>query len=232
MKTMILAAGRGERMRPLTEHTPKPMLRCGKEPLIGHHLRHLAAAGLSEIVINHAYLGEQIEAGLGDGTDWGVAIRYSPECSGGLETAGGIATALPLLGSAPFLVINGDVYTDFSFSEALVVAQSLAADTLAHLWLVPNPAHNPNGDFHLDAVGKIHSEHDQAPRYTFSGIGIYRPELFVNTSAHKPAKLAPLLRKAMREGRVTGALFEGVWLDVGTPERLEQAAKLSEQSAY
>lgn len=148
MKAMILAAGRGERMRPLTDHTPKPLLKVGSEPLIGWHIRRLKNAGFTEIVINHAWLGEQIEATLGNGAQYGVSIAYSPESTGGLETAGGIATALPLLGDAPFLVINGDVLTDIDFNAARQAAASLqTSNLLAHIWLVPNPPHNPEGDF-------------------------------------------------------------------------------------
>ena len=150
MKAMILAAGRGERMRPLTDHTPKPLLKVGSEPLIGWHIRRLKNAGFTEIVINHAWLGEQIEATLGNGAQYGVNIAYSPESTGGLETAGGIATALPLLGDAPFLVINGDVFADIDFYAARQAASSLqTSNLLAHIWLVPNPPHNPEGDFSI-----------------------------------------------------------------------------------
>lgn len=222
---MILAAGRGERMRPLTDHTPKPLLCAGDEPLIGWHLRRLKAAGISEIVINHAWLGAQIEATLGNGTAYGVNIAYSPEGEQGLETAGGIATALPLLGDAPFLVINGDILTDMDFQAAMQRAATLPENQLAHLWLVANPAHNPNGDFALDDQGWLHAKRDlpHSQNLTFSGAGIYRPELFANTPKHMPAKLAPLLRAAMDKGQVRGEVHTGLWLDVGTPERLAQA---------
>ncbi len=159
MKAMILAAGRGERMRPLTDRTPKPLLKAGGEALIVHHLRRLHAAGFRDIVINHAWLGRQIEDALGDGAAWGVNIAYSPENEGGLETAGGIATALPLLGNQPFLVVNGDVFTDIDFQAAAERAAALAERSLlAHLWLVPNPPHHPAGDFALDNSGLLHAD--------------------------------------------------------------------------
>ena len=231
MKAMILAAGRGERMRPLTDTLPKPMLPCGREPLIGWHLRCLAAAGIREIVINHAWLGEKIEQGLGNGSRYGVSIRYSPEAPGGLETAGGIATALPFLGSEPFLVINGDILTDFDCRAAVERAAQMSAHTLAHLWLVPNPPHHPQGDFRLQAGGQVTDAESQEPAHTFSGIGLYRPELFAHTAARQRAKLAPLLCQAMRQGQVSGEMHTGLWLDVGTPERLQEAARISEQWA-
>ena len=231
MKAMILAAGRGERMRPLTDTLPKPMLPCGREPLIGWHLRRLAAADITDIIINHAWLGRKIEQGLGNGSRYGVSIRYSPETHGGLETAGGIATALPLLGQYPFLVINGDILTDFDCRTALRRAAELPAHTLAHLWLVPNPPHHPQGDFRLQTNGLL-ADHapetaDSPAAHTFSGIGLYRPELFADTPPHQPAKLAPLLRRAIRRGQVSGEMHTGLWIDVGTPERLQEAARLS-----
>jgi MurNAc alpha-1-phosphate uridylyltransferase len=210
MKAMILAAGRGERMRPLTDHTPKPLLVAGGKPLIVHHIERLAAAGTREIVINHAHLGERIEAALGDGGRWGVRIRYSQEGTA-LETGGGIFRALPLLGPGPFLVVNGDVWTDLDFARL-----RLADGLLAHLVLVDNPAHHPNGDFALaDGLALAEGE----PRYTFSGIGLYEPALFRNcTPGAFP--LAPLLRSAMARRRVSGQHHAGVWLDIGTPGRL------------
>lgn len=224
MKAMILAAGRGERMRPLTDTCPKPLLQAGGEPLIGWHLRRLKAAGFTEIVINHAWLGAKIEAALGSGAAYGVHIAYSPEGEKGLETAGGIATALPLLGDGPFIVVNGDVYTDYPFARLLAQAPQLRADgVLAHLVLTSNPEHNPNGDFSLDAAGRVHD----APGLTFSGIGVYHPALFANTPPGAPAKLAPLLRAAMARGQVSGECWNGQWLDVGTPARLEHARALA-----
>lgn len=229
MKAMILAAGRGERMRPLTDHTPKPLLKAGNEPLIGWHLRRLKAAGIDEIVINHAWLGQRIEDTLGDGSAYGVHIAYSPEGAQGLETAGGIATALPLLGDSPFLVINGDVLTDIDFQAALKHAQQLnSINHLAHLYLVDNPEHNPQGDFALNTVsGSLNSDRSMGKSGTFSGIGVYHPVLFAHMPAHTPAKLAPLLRAAMDEGQVSGEWHSGLWLDVGTPERLAQADELA-----
>lgn len=224
MKAMILAAGRGERMRPLTDHTPKPLLHAGGEPLIGWHLRRLKAAGIEQIVINHAWLGQKIEDTLGDGAAYGVHIAYSPEGAQGLETAGGIATALPLLGDAPFLVINGDVLTDINFQAAQQIATSLPnTGKLAHLWLVPNPEHNPTGDFGLLNNGLLDANPHNGTGATFSGAGVYLPELFANTPPRTAAKLAPLLREAMSQQRVSGEMHTGLWLDVGTPERLAQA---------
>lgn len=215
MKAMILAAGRGERMRPLTDHTPKPLLEAGCKPLILWHIERLAAAGFRELVINHAHLGMQIEAALGNGAQFGVSIRYSAEVEA-LETAGGIAQAMPLLGDAPFLVVNGDVYTDYDFTR---LRNRLSDDLLAWLVLVDNPAHNGKGDFALDG-GKVVEQGDTL--FTFSGIGIYRPELFASIARGSKAKLAPLLREAMRSGKVGGEHFAGRWLDIGTPERLAE----------
>ncbi|AUZ06167.1 MULTISPECIES: N-acetylmuramate alpha-1-phosphate uridylyltransferase MurU [Vitreoscilla] len=224
MKAMILAAGRGERMRPLTDSTPKPLLQVGAEPLIGWHLRRLKQAGFSDIVINHAWLGQQIEDVLQDGSQYGLNIQYSAEGTQGLETAGGIATALPLLGDEPFLVINGDVLTDIDFAIAKnKMAQIDGKQTLAHLWLVHNPDHNPNGDFGLQDAYVVSQATKQ---YTFSGCGIYHPALFAHTPMQQAAKLAPLLRAAMNEQHITGNVHQGLWLDVGTIERLEQARQI------
>jgi MurNAc alpha-1-phosphate uridylyltransferase len=224
MKAMILAAGRGERMRPLTDRTPKPLLPVGGKPLIAWHLERLAAAGLRDVVINHAHLGHQIEHALGDGSRWGLAIRYSPEPEGALETAGGIANALPLLDSDdPFLVVNGDIFCDWDVARA---ANALRPGDLAHLVLVPNPPHHPHGDFCLQ-VGRVDAE--CAPRaaadaqvLTFSGIGIYRPQVFAGIQRGQKAKLAPLLRTAMAQNQVSGELHAGCWIDVGTPQRLDE----------
>lgn len=224
MKAMILAAGRGERMRPLTDATPKPLLQVGAEPLIGWHLRRLKQAGFSDIVINHAWLGQQIEEVLQDGGQYGLNIQYSAEGAQGLETAGGIATALPLLGDEPFLVINGDVLTDIDFAAAKqIMSQIDGKHILAHLWLVNNPEHNPKGDFGLQDAHVISQATKQ---YTFSGCGVYHPNLFANTPAQQAAKLAPLLRAAMMQQQITGNLHQGLWLDVGTVERLEQARNI------
>jgi MurNAc alpha-1-phosphate uridylyltransferase len=208
---MILAAGRGERMRPLTDRTPKPLLPVAGKPLIVWHLERLARAGFRDIVINHAHLGEQIEALLDDGSAWGVSIRYSAEPPGALETAGGIAKALPMLGGDQFLVVNGDIWCDLDFATL----PTLAGNDIAHLVLVPNPPQHPDGDFDLQD-GRV----GVSPRLTFSGIGIYRPELFASVERGKPAKLAPLLREAMSADRVSGQTHTGRWVDVGTPERL------------
>jgi len=229
MKAMILAAGRGERMRPLTDHTPKPLLLAGGEPLIGWHLRRLRAAGISQIVINHAWLGAQIEATLGDGAAYGVHIAYSPEGGKGLETAGGIATALPLLGDAPFLVINGDVLTDIDFQAAIRIADALPqSGKLAHLWLVDNPPHHPEGDFGLLSDGLVSASSTDGQALTFSGVGVYHPALFKDTPAHQAAKLAPLLRQAMNQSQISGEHHNGLWLDVGTVERLQEADRIAQ----
>lgn len=212
MKCMILAAGLGTRMRPLTDTTPKPLLKVGGIPLIVWHIERLAHDDFKEVVINIAHLGHQIPEALGDGSEWGINITYSDEQEeGGLESAGGIVKALPLLGDEPFLVVNGDIWTDYDFQDH----RKLADGILAHLILVPNPEHNPEGDFALDGNRVIDNQ-----QYTFSGIGYYSPKLFEGIPYGKSA-LAPLLRAAMKEGKVTGELYEGEWLDIGTPERLE-----------
>jgi len=211
MKAMILAAGRGERMRPLTDHTPKPLLQVGGKPLIVWHLERLAKAGFKEVVINHAHLGKQIEQALGSGSAWGLSIEYSSEIKA-LETAGGIANALPLLGDSPFLVVNGDVFTEINFGILQLVSPNLA-----HLVMVDNPPQHPDGDFALDS-GKITARGSH--KLTFSGVGVYHPALFVDVDRSQAAKLAPLLRSAMAEGLVTGDHYQGVWHDIGTPERL------------
>ena len=211
---MILAAGRGERMRPLTDEVPKPLLPVGGRPLIVWQIERLARAGIRNLVINHAHLGQMIEATLGDGAAWDVHLRYSAEGEGrALETGGGILRALPMLGDGPFLVINGDVWTDID-----PAGLALAEGDLAHLVMVDNPPHHPGGDFHL-ASGRLHAEGE--PRLTFSGIGVYRRELFVDCPAGA-FPLAPLLRAAMRAGRVSGEHHTGQWVDVGTPERLAE----------
>jgi MurNAc alpha-1-phosphate uridylyltransferase len=219
MRAMILAAGRGERMRPLTDHCPKPLLPAGGRPLIEWHLHALARAGIIDVVINHAHLGAMIEAALGDGTRFGLRIRYSREPQA-LETAGGIAQALPLLGSMPFLVINGDVFCDFDPARASsIAAQMRAVDLLAWCVMVPNPPHHPRGDFSL-RDGLIGN--DEAERLTFSGIGVYQPALFAGVPAGAKAKLAPLLAAAAAQRRAGGERHDGRWTDVGTPQRLAQ----------
>lgn len=227
---MILAAGRGERMRPLTDHTPKPLLSVGGKPLIVWQIQRLVAAGISDLVINHAHLGEQIERALGDGSRWGARIRYSPEGEGrALETGGGIFRALALLGPRPFLVVNGDVWTDLDFRGL-----NLPGDKLALLVLIDNPPHHPSGDFILDGARVIDRVIDGAiapdargpssparPRLTFSGVGVYRPALF-DGCRDGPFPLAPLLRSAMAADRVVGVHHRGAWVDVGTPQRLAE----------
>lgn len=217
MHAMILAAGRGERMRPLTDATPKPLLRAGGRALIEYHLEALVRAGIDDIVINHAHLGDRIEAALGDGSRYGARIRYSAEPEGALETGGGIFQALPLLGEGPFLVVNGDVWTDLDYASL-----PRAFDGLAYLLLVDNPAHHPGGDFCLDGGRVLVCD---GPRLTFSGIGLYRAALFRDC---RPGRfpLAPLLRDAMAAGQVRGAHFQGRWLDIGTPQRLAELDRM------
>jgi N-acetyl-alpha-D-muramate 1-phosphate uridylyltransferase len=218
---MILAAGRGERMRPLTDHTPKPLLKVGGKPLIVWHLERLAKAGFKEIVINHAHLGAQIESALGNGAAWGVSIAYSPE-NVALETAGGIANALHLLGDVPFLVVNGDIYTEIDFKntalEANIHAGAGHALKSVYLVLVDNPPQHPNGDFAIEN-GKL--QHVGKKMLTFSGVGVYHPDLFKEIVKGEPAKLAPLLRKAIDNKAATAQYYQGVWHDIGTPERLK-----------
>ena len=220
MHAMILAAGRGERMRPLTDTVPKPLLPVAGKPLIVWHLEKLARAGIRDVVINHAWLGNKIESALGSGAQFGLNIRYSAETSA-LETAGGIATALPMLGSEPFLVINGDIWCDWDVQQAQAIAKNLSAQ-VQHAWLllVPNPAHHPDGDFDLSHSGLVGT--GALNRHTFSGIGVYAPALFSRTRPGQPAKLAPLLREAMSNRAVSGTLHTGAWVDVGTPQRLKE----------
>lgn len=208
---MILAAGRGERMRPLTDHVPKPLLLIAGKPLIVWHLERLSQAGFKEVVINHAHLGEMIEAALKDGAQWGMRIRYSSEPLA-LETAGGIANALNLLGGDPFLVVNGDVFTDIPFAEL-----KLSRGKLAHLVLIDNPPQHTQGDF---AFANERITLNGEPKLTFSGVGIYHPALFAGLVRGKPAKLAPLLKQAIADSKVTAEHFNGIWHDIGTPERL------------
>ncbi|WP_368644650.1 N-acetylmuramate alpha-1-phosphate uridylyltransferase MurU [Castellaniella ginsengisoli] len=225
MRAMILAAGRGERMRPLTDTCPKPLLPAGGRPLIAWHLERLARAGITDILVNHAWLGERIEAALGDGRAYGVRLRYSAE-SPALETAGGIARALPFFQGQPFLVLNGDVWCDWDPGRAPGLAAGWPANRLAHLVLVDNPAHHPDGDFVLDADGltapRPDTSDEAASALTFAGIGLYRPALFADTDPDQPAPLAPLLRRAMARRAVSGERHAGQWTDVGTPERLAE----------
>lgn len=213
MKAMILAAGRGERMRPLTDTTPKPLLQAGGKPLIVHLIDRLRWGGFHDLVINHAYLAQQLVSVLGDGRGFGVSIQYSAEPEGALDTGGGILNAITLLGSAPFLVINGDVWTDYPFHR--LKAEPLH---LAHLVMVNNPAHHLDGDFAV-VDGKIDLK--AGNRLTFSGIGVYRPELFAGrVEARFP--LASLLREAAGQGKVTAEHYTGQWIDIGTPQRLRE----------
>ena len=213
---MILAAGRGERMRPLTDRLPKPLLVAGGKPLIVWHVEKLAAAGFSRIVINHAHLGGMIEDALGDGARFGVDIVYSPEAEA-LETAGGIAQALPLLGAAPFAVVNADVYCDFDYARLAAAAGLLEQQDLnAHLVLVANPAHHPEGDFAL-REGRIALD---GARLTFSGLAAYSPAMFGAIPRGTRANLAPLLREQIALRKAGGEQHAGLWRDIGTPERL------------
>ncbi|RLA77662.1 MAG: mannose-1-phosphate guanylyltransferase [Epsilonproteobacteria bacterium] len=214
MKAMILAAGRGERMRPLTDSLPKPLLEVHDKPLIVWHLENLSRAGFKEIVINIAHLGYKIPEVLGDGSAWGVNIIYSDEQeSGALESAGGIVKALPLLGSEPFVVVNGDIFCDYKFDTNFDLKGNLA-----HLILVPNPKHNSNGDFGLKNACVLN---DDKNKYTFSGIGYYNPTLFKDLEVQKSA-LAPLLRVEIEKKNISGELFSGIWHDIGTPQRLKE----------
>ncbi len=213
MKAIILAAGKGERMRPLTENIPKPLLEVGEKPLILYHIERLVCAGITEIVINHGRLGEKIEAALGNGSRYGAAIRYSPEGDEPLETGGGIFNALRLLGGAVFIAVNADVWSDFPFARLPPEPAGLA-----HLVLVDNPPHHTGGDFALSG-GRLALE--GGVKLTFSGIGLYRPELF-HECEYGRFPLAPLLRQATAQGLVSGEHYRGLWLDVGTPECLRQ----------
>jgi N-acetyl-alpha-D-muramate 1-phosphate uridylyltransferase len=210
---MILAAGRGERMRPLTDSKPKSLLEVRGKALIVRLVETLVGAGLRDLVINHAHLGRMIETALGNGARFGARIRYSPEAEA-LETAGGIAKALPLLGDGAFIAVNGDIFCDFDFG---VLARRTPGERLAHLVLVANPPHHPRGDFALDGA-EVGTSGDRM--WTFSGIGLYRPELFAGVAPGTKAQLAPLLRAAMAQKQVTGEVHRGIWHDVGTPERL------------
>jgi MurNAc alpha-1-phosphate uridylyltransferase len=219
MKAMILAAGRGERLRPLTERLPKPLVEAGGRPLLDWHLQRLAQAGVREAVINVAHLGEQIVAHAGDGARYGMRIAWSREAQP-LETAGGIAQALELLGDAPFLLVNSDIYCEFNF--ALLRGLSLQ-DDLAHIVLVPNPRHHPQGDFTMEH-GKVGN--GAAPRYTYAGIAVMSPAMVAGVRAGEKAPLGPLLRKAADQRRLAGELYRGLWTDVGTMARLDELRTL------
>ena len=217
MRAMILAAGRGERMRPLTDTMPKPLLRVAGQCLIEYHLQRLVSAGFHDIVINHAYLGTQIEQTLGNGHRYGARIAYSPEGDQVLGTGGGIVKALPLLGPEPFLVVNGDVWCDYPFAQLRRPLQGLA-----HLVLVNNPPQHLDGDFILI---NQQVKREGGSRLTFSGIGLYHPDLFAGYTPH-PFPLAPLLIEAMHNDQVTGEHYQGIWVDVGTPQRLKQVEEM------
>ena len=213
MRAMVLAAGRGERMRPLTDRTPKPLLEVGGKALIEYHLAALQQAGVYDVVINHAWLGEQIESRLGNGDRYGLRIEYSPEIPEALETAGGIIQALARLGTEPFIVINGDIWCDYPLQRL-----PHHPDGLAYLVMVDNPPHNPQGDFCLNN-GSLQTEGES--KLTYSGIGVYHPQLFAGLEPGiRP--LAPLLRNAMAAGQVSGEHYRGRWYDIGTPERLTE----------
>lgn len=218
MKAMILAAGRGERMRPLTDELPKPLLKAGPHCLIEYHLYQLADAGFHEVVINVAWLGEKIIEHIGNGEKYALQIRYSNEGDQALETAGGIVKALPLLGEQAFLVINGDIWTDYPYAKL----KDFNLSGLAHLLLVNNPEHNLQGDFAIKD-NCVLNQGEQ--KFTFSGIGVYSPDFFAGLSQGK-APLAPMLRKAIERGQVSGEVYQGRWLDIGTPQRLQQLEEL------
>jgi MurNAc alpha-1-phosphate uridylyltransferase len=209
---MLLAAGRGERLRPITDTVPKPLVEVAGKPLIVYHLEALARAAIRDVVINLSWLGEKIRTALGDGARYGVRITYSEEGPVPLETGGGIHRALPFLGPAPFLVVNADVWTDVDFGRAL----TLEADADARLLLAPNPPHHPRGDFGLE--GDLVVERD-TDRFTYTGVGVYRPELFAGCAAGK-FPLLPLLQRAIAARRLRGAIYRGEWLDIGSPDRL------------
>lgn len=212
MRAMILAAGRGERLRPLTDTTPKPLLDAGGRSLIEHHLEKLAKAGFREVIINLAHLGDLIRDRLGDGSNWGLNIHYSQEPEGALDSGGGIQQALPLLGDSPFAIINGDIFSQYPLARL----RAIKCDH-AHLVLVPNPAHNPDGDFALQGG---HIIPDGQPRLTFSGISVYHPRFFASGPGGKYS-VVPMLRAAAAQRHVTGEIYKGTWHDIGTRERLD-----------
>lgn len=223
---MILAAGRGERMRPLTDHLPKPLLEAGGKALILWHLERLAHAGFKRVVVNHAWLGQKIESALGDGSQWGLEIIYSPETEA-LETAGGIAQALPLLGDSPFLVVNGDIYCTFDLTRAHSMAVQLESSrrlgVLEQAWclMVANAAHHPEGDFAVHhGILASPSPTRGLPGLTFSGIAVYQPDFFNTVPRGSKMPLRPLLEAGIAKQSLRAEFFDGLWLDIGTPERL------------
>jgi MurNAc alpha-1-phosphate uridylyltransferase len=224
MKAMILAAGFGERLRPLTETTPKPLLRVGGKPLIQYHIENLATVGVRDVVINTGWLGDQVEAFVGDGSRFGVSVQWSREADP-LETGGGIRNALPLLGSEPFLVINSDVWTDYPIEKLIAIDWS-AEDIDAHLVLVGNPEHHPEGDFELSSDGKVTCPQG-GESYTFSGISVMSPEIFaLYPSASQKFPIRDVLAGSIKSGFVSGEVFDGIWQDIGTIERLNALDEL------
>ncbi|WP_404397449.1 N-acetylmuramate alpha-1-phosphate uridylyltransferase MurU [Idiomarina loihiensis] len=218
MRAMILAAGRGSRMRPLTDNQPKPLLPVAGKPLLGYHLEKLANAGVNEVVINHAWHGEQIEDFVGDGSQWGLQVSFSKEPEGGLETAGGIIKALPLLGDAPFWVINGDIWTDWDFSD---LPTRLDEEQLGHLVMVDNPVHHQDGDFVIEHGVLVNEIREGQQTKTFSGVGLYRKELLAPYPEGKQP-LKPFFDRAIDKKQLAASHLGGFWTDVGTPERLHQ----------
>ena len=212
MRAMILAAGRGERLRPLTDSLPKPLIEVGGKPLIEYHLERLAAAGFRDVVINQGHLGHMLPEQLGNGDRWGLSLHWSVEPPEALETGGGMYQALPLLGNGPFLLVNGDIYTDYPLARL----RAIKCD-LAHLVLVPNPPHNPGGDFSLQGARVRSKGPDQ---YTYTGLAVYHPRLLAGCSEGRYS-IVPILREAMETQLVTGELYRGQWLDIGNPERLQ-----------
>lgn len=225
MRAMILAAGRGTRMRPLTDNCPKPLLKAGDHALIEHHIFNLVKAGIRDIIINHAWLGEQIVATLGDGSRYSAKFTYSKETEA-LETAGGINQVLDFFQNQPFLVINGDIWTDWQANQAFTMAEKLGDNILANLVLVDNPPHNPGGDFRLLANGMVKADNKDQQTYTFAGIGIYQPKLFANIKTGAAMRLAPVLKQAMQNNQVMGLYHQGTWFDIGTPDRLESLNRI------
>jgi MurNAc alpha-1-phosphate uridylyltransferase len=219
VKAVVLAAGKGERLRPLTDTTPKPLMAVRGKPLIVHHLERLRDAGFTQLHINTSWLAEKLQTALGDGSRYGVHIHYSYEGPEPLETGGGLFRMLPALGREPFLVVNGDVFTDFPFET---LKHKLKPDFLAHLVMVPNPPHHPKGDFHLSPAGHLRQEGE--PKLTYSGIGVYRADLFKGCDAGK-FPLLPLFKRAMADEALSGERYVGAWSDVGTPESLASLNK-------
>ncbi|MDR0480572.1 MAG: nucleotidyltransferase family protein [Gallionellaceae bacterium] len=216
MRAMILAAGRGERMRPLTDHTPKPLLQVGGKPLIVWHLERLAQAGITDIIINHAHLGSQIEHRLGDGSAWGVAIRYSAEPRGALETAGGVAQALPLLGREPFFLISADIYVEADYRE-LAAANALRDGATAFMWMVDNPPWHSGGDFALDGN---YLALEGATKLTYANLGVFHPAFFADVEPGTRLPMSPLFKRAIAQRQIRAARFVGMWDNIGTPEQL------------